>query len=74
MPQNMLGPMMTLVNFDLEEVWYLCCCRVEEELAPYLPPNKRCYVFGILGSAAAQMIITLLPEIRVSCLAIVCFS
>ncbi|KAK9815816.1 hypothetical protein WJX72_010122 [[Myrmecia] bisecta] len=38
--------------------------RAEEDLSPYLPPTKRSYVFGSLASAAARMVMWLLPELR----------
>lgn len=39
--------------------------RAEEELSPYLPPNKRAYVFGSLAAQAARFTMWLLPELKV---------
>lgn len=39
--------------------------RAEEELSPYLPPNKRAYVFGTLAAQAARLVMWLLPELKV---------
>ena len=39
--------------------------RADESIAPYLPDSKRCYIFGSLGSAAAQFAIWLLPDVQV---------
>ncbi len=39
--------------------------RAEEELSPYLPPNKRAYVFGSLAAQAARLVMWLLPELKV---------
>ena len=39
--------------------------RVDENTAPYLPDNKRNYIFGGLAAATAQFTIWLLPDIQV---------
>jgi len=48
--------------------------RAEEELSPYLPPNKRAYVFGSLAAQAARFIMWLLPELKVrrACISLPC--
>lgn len=38
---------------------------MEEDLSPYLPPNKRAYVFGSLAAQAARFVMWLLPELKV---------
>ena len=38
--------------------------RLDEALAPYLPPAKRAYVFGGLPAAAARLAVWALPDIR----------
>ena len=40
--------------------------RAEEDLAPFLPPEKRAYVFGGMAAAAARFVVWLLPELKVS--------
>ena len=37
--------------------------RLDEGLEPYLPPHKRSYVFASLASAAARIVVWLLPDI-----------
>ena len=39
---------------------------MDEELSPYLPPNKRLYVFGALAPQAARFVMWLLPELKAS--------
>lgn len=45
------------------------CCRADESVAPYLPINKRSYLFGGMSAATAHFTIWLLPEIQV-CLSV----
>ena len=39
--------------------------RIDEDIAPFLPPRKREYVFEGMAAAAARYIMWMLPEIRV---------
>ena len=40
--------------------------RIDEDVAPFLPPKKREYVFEGMAAAAARYIMWMLPEIKVS--------
>lgn len=39
--------------------------RTDEDIVPFLPSQKRAYVFGGMAAAAARFVMWLLPEIMV---------
>lgn len=39
--------------------------RTDEDIVPFLPSQKRAYVFGGMAAAAARFVMWLLPEITV---------
>ena len=43
----------------------ICQCRADESIAPYLPANKRGFIFGSMTAAAAQFAMWLLPDMQV---------
>lgn len=40
-------------------------CRTDEDIAPFLPLQKRAYVFGGMAATAARFVMWLLPELKV---------
>lgn len=42
------------------------CTRADDAVAPYLPPQKRAYVFGGMAATAARFAMWLLPDLKVS--------
>ena len=48
--------------------------RTDEDVAPFLPSQKRAYVFGGMAAAAARFVMWLLPELKVSIVFVTCTS
>jgi len=39
--------------------------RTDEDIAPFLPPQKRGYVFGGVAAVAARLVMWMLPDLKV---------